>query len=381
MHYFGYSGGGAEDIIGMQAKTFWEISFVYLVGFTAFVGGAATPKFIEWAIKGRVISNWRPAWFHAQNPELIALLILVPVFIISKIALIPTGVYHEYAFDADLMSGPVWTFSTFCSETLILAQIIFLFNRNRHNVWMFCILSGLNGINLLHGTRVFFIITVMIGILYAYMRGYLPLRRIILWGPPSFMAILLIAYLIFLRRMSLSADNAFSMVKIVSPIIWESLFSQLSLIGVLTIPGVWALGGHASHFFIDVVIFSLPRIIVPDKSLLLYSSTFDYLSPKGAFNGYALGLIYFGIFYPLFYFVLGVVGSSLYAKAQVSSWWMILYGFFTADFLFRIMRDGYVIPFKMLINTFELLIILIVWRYIYGFATRHSSSRPLLIKD
>jgi hypothetical protein len=46
----------------------------------------------------------------------------------------------------------------------------------------------------------------------------------------------------------------------------------------------------------------MPRFLVPDKDSMLYINNYAYLSPLGGFNGYAQGLIYFGLFFADFLF-------------------------------------------------------------------------------
>jgi hypothetical protein len=106
----------------------------------------------------------------------------------------------------------------------------------------------------------------------------------------------------------------------------------------------------------------MPRFLAPDKDNMTYIAKLGYLSPMGAFNGYAQGLIYFGLLFPVFYFALGLTASWLYLRARTNGWWLVIYAYFTSDFLFRIMRDGYLIPIKMLINSLQIVCILIVWR-------------------
>ena len=77
----------------------------------------------------------------------------------------------------------------------------------------------------------------------------------------------------------------------------------------------------------------------------------------------------------MFYFSLGVVETWLYRKAQKSSWWFILSTYFTADFLFRIMRDGFDIPMKMMINAMQLLALLYVSRYLFALIPSRPQMR------
>ena len=94
---------------------------------------------------------------------------------------------------------------------------------------------------------------------------------------------------------------------------------------------------------------------------MLFTDKFSDLSPLGAFSGYAQGLLYFGVCFPLFYFTLGGIASWLFRRARYSSFWSVIYVYFACDFLFRVMRDGYVIPVKMLIDALIILAVIALW--------------------
>jgi hypothetical protein len=364
VYFLGYSEGGAEEVLGMSAPAMLRIGAMYLTGFVSFVIGSQVNRLTYFAFRGRSNQNWNPYLLQLTMSEVAIIGVLFIAFLFSKISIIPLGVYHEYAFDADLMGGPLWSFSMFCSEMLLLSAVIVLFSKSKHNTRWFFFLSAINAINLLHGTRIFFTITVMIYALYAYIRGKLPLRRIFIYAPPAFLGVLTVTYLIYLFRESASLNGAFSPAKLISPLVYESIFSQFSLISIVNNPTIVSATGNIVGFFSDIVVFTTPRILNPDKADYLYTNSFSYLSPKGGFNGYAMSLIYFGVFFPLFFFILGVIGSWLHGKAEKNGWWLVLYAYFTADFLFRINRDGYVIPIKMMINVIQLVVALFISRYL-----------------
>jgi oligosaccharide repeat unit polymerase len=360
--FFGYEQGGVSDFLGISNAIIGKICLTYLSGTFAFVVGAYSPRFFSWSIKGRSRPAPRPCWLQIGGAEKIAIVIVGCIFLVSKISLVPLGVYQAYAFDTDSMTGGLWSYSMFCSEAMVLAGIVVLFTRRRNNLRNFFIISVLNGINLLHGTRIFFISTVMVLVLYGYVRGRVTLRRAMLYGPLAFALVLVLAYVVFLSRSHVDATGALSATALVSPVVYESVLSQLSLIGVLGPAPVWDTFGHPLRFFLDIFLFTVPRPVLPDKESFLYIGKFSDLSPFGAFNGYAQGLIYFGYLFPFFYFLMGLTGSYLYKKSQQNPWWFVLYIFYTADFLLHIMRDGYSTPLKMLINTAECILILILWR-------------------
>jgi hypothetical protein len=97
--------------------------------------------------------------------------------------------------------------------------------------------------------------------------------------------------------------------------------------------------------------------MLPGKDQLLFTNQFVDLSPLGAFSGYAQGLIYFGIFFPFLYLVLGIIAGWLQRRASHSQFWSAIYVYFICDFLFRIMRDGYVMPVKMLLDALVIMLV------------------------
>jgi oligosaccharide repeat unit polymerase len=369
VYFLGYEQSGVEEILAISSATMRNICLTYSSGIAAFVLGAYSPDFFSWSFKGRSLPAPQPRWLQIGVAEKTAIVVLCFVFVASKVSLIPLGVYQTYAFDTDSMVGGLWTYSMFCSEAMVLAGIIVLFSKGRHRLLSFTTISALNGINLLHGTRIFFISTVMVLVLYGYVRRKVTFKRAMLYGPLAFAVVLLLAYLVFLSRSHVDTTGAFSAPAVVSPIVYESVLSQMSLIAVLGPAPVWDTFGHPLRFVLDILSFTVPRPLLPDKESLLYIGRFYYLSPFGAFNGYAQGLIYFGILFLLFYFLLGLMGSYLYRKSQQGPWWFVLYIFFTADFLLHIMRDGYLVPLKMLINTAECILILILWTNIVNACT------------
>ncbi len=319
---------------------------------------------------------WRPPLYTITFADKLALVGLVGVFALSKVALAPLGVYQRYAFDTGEMSGGVWSFSMFCSEAMILAAVLLLFSSSKWNVRGFLLLSAINGVNLLHGSRIFFIITVLAAVLYAYVRGHLTLRRVFIYGPLGLVALLTLAYFVFLSRTGATLEGAFSAAQLASPLVYESVFSQQSLMTLIGSPDTWDRWGHVGQFLQDIVLNTSPRLLVPEKDELVHFNEYAYLTPLGGFNGYGAGLIYFGLFFPVMYFALGAVGSWLQAKARDSAWWLVLYGYFCASTLFRIMRDGYLIPIKMLINAVQILLILTLLRALFRgvSATLQASS-------
>lgn len=372
-----YTSSQTASSLAIDARTALAICAVYLSGTVGFFLGTLPLKLLGSRDRGGAGRRWHTLLPPVRLADKLVILLLVIVFLISKVALIPLGVYHEYAFSSGEMTGGLWSFSTFCSETMVLFGIVVLFSGIRRNVLTFLVIAALNGINLLHGTRIFFIVTVLSGVLYACLRGHITLRRALVYGPLAALAVVTLAYVVSLSRNGLSVQEAFSAASLLRPVIDESLLSQLSLVSLLRSPAMWDATGHPLELLADIIVNTTPRILLPDKDDLVYFAQFSYLSPLGGINGYADGLIYFGLFFPFCYFVLGFVASWLYGKAQTGRWWLILYVYFTADFLFRIMRDGYVIPMKMLLNTLEWVAVFMMARaLIRAIARKRSMQGP-----
>jgi oligosaccharide repeat unit polymerase len=350
---FSYSEGGASKAADLDFEVTRKITYIYFLGTFAFVCGSKLSPFFGW-VTTRHVTQTALRLFRLNMGFRMLCWGTVGLFVLSKVLLRGRGVYSDYAFDTGSMIGGVWSFSMFCSESLLLLSIVVLFSNAKRNVLWFLILTGINGINLLHGTRIFFVIAGITLCFYLYVRGRLTFKIAIL----AFGCLLLVGYLIFLSRSQVEVDDqTFSFTRIISPIMFEGIFSQLSLIETIRHPEMWSLSGSPHHFFLDALYFVTPRFLLPGKDQLLFTDRFADLSPLGAFSGYAQGLIYFGILFPFFYFVLGIIAGWLQRHAKHSQFWSVIYVYFVCDFLFRIMRDGYVMPVKMLLNALVILLV------------------------
>ena len=349
---FNYSEGGTGKAADLDSAVLWRIAAVYSFGVLAFLLGSRVMR------KSNVLSRGRRTYlgslqlFIATKRFGILCAIAATILLLSKVFLIPLGVYSEYAFVTDRMTGGIWSFSMFCSETLLFLSIVVLFSTAKRNVSWFFILTAINGTNLLHGTRIFTMIACIVFCFFQYLRGKLSLRL----GVVLVVVTLGLGYLIFVARLHNELDDeSLSISRLVSPLMYEGVFSQLSLIGTIRHPEAWSIWGSFWAFAHDVICFITPRFLLPEKDSLLIVDQFSDLSPLGAASGYAQGLIYFGFFFPFFYLVLGCFGSWLCRRATASRFWSMMYVYFVCDFLFRIMRDGYLIPIKMIVNAIVIL--------------------------
>lgn len=354
--FFNYSEGGTITLADLDAMTLKRTIAVYLAGIIAFLLGSGTAHkpalFLSNNNEVRILRR-----FEIRNSFWAITLVVIAGLLISKVLLIPEGVYAEYAFDTQNMTSGMWNFSMFCSESLLLLSIALLFSTHKHNVRWFLALSAVDATNLLHGTRVFFMIAGLTLCFYAF------LRRKLNWRVAVALVLIAISigYVVFLSRSNAVVDTeALSPARLISPIMYESIFSQLSLFEAVRSPQLWDTFGSPHNLLLDTFYFLVPRFLFPDKDQALFIDRFGDLSPLGAFSGYAQGLIYLGFLFPLFYFVLGRIAAWLFRRAETSGFWAVGYVYFVCDSFFRIMRDGYIIPIKMLINGLTILALMAV---------------------
>jgi len=353
--FFNYAEGGTITLADLDTMTVKRTALAYLAGIVAFLVGSKTgskpPQFRTIDGEARILRL-----FEIRNSFWIACCAVVSGLLISKVLLIPEGVYSEYAFDTQNMTSGIWNFSMFCSESLLLLSIVILFSKHRHNVRGFLALSTINAVNLLHGTRVFFMIAGLTCCFYAFVRRKLNWRVALV----LVLVAVSIGYVVFLSRSNAAVDaETLSPAKLISPLMYESIFSQLSLFEAVRSPHLWDTFGSPHNLLLDTFYFLIPRFLLPDKDQMLFIDRFSDLSPLGAFSGYAQGLIYLGFLFPAFYFVLGRIASWLLRRAETSPFWCVAYAYFVCDSLFRIMRDGYIIPIKMMMNGLAILAIVV----------------------
>ena len=272
IYFYGYVDTGAIGQIGLDSQSLRAIWLVYAEGLAAFSLGSIFVSL--------VLSHLHTFNVGAEQripdigiTEKLGILLIAAAFIAAKAALVPLGVYHQYAFTDIEFKNSIWSFSMVCSEFVLLTATLLLFSDARRNLLGFAILSLLNCVNLLHGTRIIFVVNLLVLVMYAYMRGLLSLRRVILFGPPAFVAVLLLAYTVFMSRSGVTNDGL-NAANTVSPLVYESLFSQISLRNVVNSSDIVNSTGSFSNFVSDVVLGVMPRVIVPDKDTLQYLARF-----------------------------------------------------------------------------------------------------------
>ncbi|EAX2717747.1 TPA: O-antigen polymerase, partial [Salmonella enterica subsp. enterica serovar Schwarzengrund] len=179
-----------------------------------------------------------------------------------------------------------------------------------------------------------------------------------------FSAIVISFLIIFIIRSNVSIDNI-NIDLILSPIVYESLFNQISFMRMLDWLHQGAVPFAPQMLFSDSAIFTLPTFLFDEKSSLMYINKFGELSPLGGLSGYASAVIYFSYYYFLWYFILGIT-SSLLLRFTSSVNFVILsrviYIYFVCDSLFRFNRDPWFIAIKMFVNNivFILFVLMII---------------------
>jgi hypothetical protein len=352
---FNYSEGGTITAIALDPDTAGKVALIFSLGCFAFLCGSRLGSGISFFGISAVDKTAQTAGLRLLRLNWsfpVVCLVMVSALLISKLLLIRAGIYSDYAFDTASMTGGIWSFSMFCAESVLFLSVAVLFSRVRRPVLWFLVLTLANGSNLLHGTRIFSMIAGVVFCFYLYVRRRFS-WRIALVGAVGSLAV---GYLVFLVRSNVLIDEqTFSLARIISPVMYEGVFSQISLIQTVRDPHLWTPLGSPPDFLLDAFYFVMPRVLLPQKDTLLFLDKFTYLSPMGGFSGYAQGLLYFGICFPLFYLVLGGLAAWLLRRAKDSSFWSVIYVYFACDFLFRLMRDGYIIPVKMLVNALIIL--------------------------
>jgi len=361
---FGYYEGGIGFLQMYPPTILLHICYIYASGIIAFLLGTLLIRLIS-------INSPKPAHIRqAQDiaPDFFLKLctaLLSLLYLGTKLYLIPDGVYSSYAFDTGKMASPIWTLSMFLSEAIVAISIVFLTSSGKNDRLWYYFLNSILLINLLHGTRIFFIITILIYFCWMFHSGKLKLNiRIVLRLLALFLFIALFFYLLFMYRSNVQfSRESFSLEKIISPIIYESVFSQISLLRTLEYDLIDK-EIEAFRLYTDTLIFITPRFIIPEKdSLMLLSELAKkgyVLSPLGACNGYAAAIVYLGYLFPFLYFLLGMFTAFLCRISVYSRYFEIIYIYFVADILFRFVRDGLIIPSKMMFNNLIMLALLCI---------------------
>lgn len=356
VHFLGFSQGGVEQIFDSDPSKLSNMMIFYAISLFFFL---ASSSLFGFGVRCKKII-WQSEFKLPGIIKVIFFAVLVSL-VLSKILLYPEGVYSSYAFDSGAMSSRVWNISMGLSE---LGVIIFVFCLVTKNIRFAYLTFFVVSLNLLHGTRIFTLILLLIIIFYVLFisRKYSKIKLLLFLC--VFFCVVIVSFLIvFIMRSNVAIDNI-SLDLIISPIVYESLFNQISFIRMLDLLNHGSVPFAPQMLFFDSAIFTLPSFSNVEKASLMYINNFGELSPLGGLSGYASAIIYFSNYSFLWYFLLGGI-SSLLLRATSSTNFVIfsrvVYIYFVCDSLFRFNRDPWFIVIKMLSNNiFFLAIVLMI---------------------
>ena len=349
----GYSEGGVAETLDISSSLIVDFGLIYFLAVVAFWAGAVLMEKFGW------ITTLRSARHYQQSIALFGIKFMTSAvciaLIVTKLLLIPAGIYSSYAFDSNQMTGGVWSMSMALSEVLVALLLALLVGTRRiTSPWFIAAFLCLS-INLLHGTRIFDVVIVVGVVCYYWITTEFDARRLrkLLFSLALAVAVL---YVVFSSRAQyLYSDDSTGWTVAISPVVYEAVFSQTSLFRFLDNYSV-SLVGDPVGFIADAVSFTLPRFLNPEKDVGGTLQPYAWLSPLGAFAGHAAGLIYFGYMLPVFYFLLGAFASWLQRMSRRDSYFFVVYIYFISDILLRLMRDGFIYPVKYLVDSCGVLV-------------------------
>ncbi|QJE00893.1 hypothetical protein HH212_13395 [Massilia forsythiae] len=345
-YFYDVTGGGVEIFSLKDTSAFITYSTIWLMAIIPFFFGfGLAPKKIEYQLPRDI-----------NKTLTITIGLLAPIYVLVKALLARDGVYQNYAFDSDLMVGGVWSFSMFLSETFVLLFAFSLLAKNR-KLAVICFL--LISINVLHGTRIFNFVSILIFAAW-YITNQKFTKTVLLKMLLSFAGLMVCAMIVFLYRSDvdfLSVSFEEQLFYLFSPVVYESVFSQTSLLDLANS----AFGDStcdAIDFFWDFSSFVIPRILNEGKDAICLAR-YSYMQPLGAFNGIFASYIYFGWWYFLYFFGYGLFLRGLRAAKSGKYFFNVIYFYCLANISIRIVRDGPILAGKYLANA--LVIVLLIF--------------------
>lgn len=333
-----------------------EMVFFYSCTIISFLAGCSL-AWLGWeALKSKyptVVQPINHTWHDHQSIlsgwKKMIILSVCCALTIAKILLIKEGVYSSYAFDSGAMESKLWRVSMGLSE---MAVIFFGFSlAAKHwriaGVLLFCI-----SINLLHGTRIYFMIAAFM-IMYEriYLSKAITFGRAILLSVFVGVALLFAFLAVFFHRSGVSYSlRDLDFETIISPIVYESIFNQISFVRMLKIHIYEAVNADVARLFYDIAVFRMPKFLT--EGVVLHTNEFGELSPLGGMSGFATALIYFGSLYPLIYFFMGFSLCFLWKYSELNRSVILktIFLYILCSTFFRSFRDPWVVPSKMLFD-------------------------------
>ncbi len=282
---------------------------------------------------------------HAVKSIAGLLMVVGPATIATKVLLQRQGVYESYAFDSGQMSGGVWTFSMALAEIdlYLFAASLLLKNAKLTAACLFLV-----ALNLIHGTRIFAAGAISISYFFWISTHQISLKKFMAMVVSVFLVVGLgMVIFIFRSHVEIDYSQYDQLFKyFISPIVYESLFSQLALIDFANGLKINFVCSPIDYYF-DVLGFIVPRILNPDKDALCISYL-DDLQPLGALNGVFAVYAYFGTFSFVLFGLFGFIGRAFFRFGRRNYYAMTLSLYFSGSIVLRLVRDGPVYAMKFL---------------------------------
>ena len=360
---FGYNEGGVTELIDIDDERIVQMLWFYLAMFVSFFAGSSMFGY------GLKVKNgvFRTIKLEGDVVFKFVIYTVCLCLLFTKIILYRDGVYGSYAFDSGAMNSKAWSISMGLSELLVVLFVYcLLVGCKKHALLIFIFVS----LNLLHGTRIFFLITVLVYLFHSvyYIKRFTR-RQIALISIAIFFFLLSFFFLIFVYRSGVSLDfENVNYELLFSPVVYESLFNQISFLNMLEFLDDGAVAFSPLMLLHDIIFFTLPNLFSDSKHSIMYASTFGEISPLGGLSGYASAIIYFSWYAPIWYFLLGSFCSLLLRFSRGDRLPVIskmLYIYFVCDALFRFHRDPYYIAVKMLVNNFMFVAFVFLLSYFF----------------
>ena len=371
VYFFGFSEGGVGSVFSLTPSLLEQMLFFYLFMSVSFFMGSRVFGFgVRLGKDDGVFSKLS----YSSVSLNVIFVIVVFVHVLFKYLLMHEGVYDSYAYDSGAMNSKTWTISMGLSELVIALFILFLFTGCKKRAFI-CFLAI--GLNLLHGSRIFTLISIFVYCIYFvyYMRllsGY----KLILYAVTLIVVVLVSFFVVFLYRSGIQLDfDSISFEMLISPVVYESLFNQFSFLTMLDKLNRQQVPFSAHMYILDALKFMIPGFF--DAREDIYVSSFGNLSPLGGLSGYASAIIYFSNYYFVWYFIVGSVLSLLLRAARSASHRLLsrfLYVYIVCDTFFRLHRDPFYISMKMLVNNFLFVVFIIVLSYFLRSCFRRRSA-------
>lgn len=362
VYFFGFTEGGADSVFLLTPHLLDMMINFYFVMVLSFFFGSRLVGF------GVVLDTNKGIFdkvSYNSNIFNFIFFVVVAVHVLFKFLLVNEGVYDSYAFDSGAMESKVWTVSMGLTELVISLFVFFLFTDNPKKAFI-CFLAI--SLNLLHGSRIFTLIGLFVYCFYFiyYVRAISGVK-VLVYGCGLFFIVLISFFMVFAYRSGIKIEfGAIDFDVLISPIVYESLFNQVSFLTMLGKLEQQVVSFSPYMFVLDSIKFTLPSFFNARDTL--YVSSFGNLSPLGGLSGYASAIIYFSNYSFLWYFMIGVFLSFLMRASRSKKNRLLtrfFYVYITCDTFFRLHRDPYHISMKMLINNILFIVFSLLLSYFF----------------